>query len=104
MVLNRIVGAYLSDAINAGTSSWDITIQKILLVVLMQSTDCRVGEITKSSKYTGSEFLAWKHIILALDGPPTMESVRCQIDIVFLKGHKYVLYLAWFVDTILISY
>ena len=78
--MERIIGSFIHEVLEAGCHSWDIVVDKVTSLILRQSLDCRSGEIGRSSLYTGSEFLAWKPITITLDEPPLFENLPGRSD------------------------
>jgi len=89
-LVKKIVTAILEDAVVNGTCSWDVTISKLLSIVLLGTMGARAGDIGLSIGYTGMQVLQWKHIELKLKQgtPPVLDNLCCRITITFEKGSK----------------
>jgi len=63
----RLANFYLMNALTDGTKSWDITISRLLSIVLMAACASRAGEIARSPKYVKMECLCWKDVDIRFD-------------------------------------
>lgn len=88
-LLQKMGQAWFTRHLTYGCLSWDVAISKFLPLVLMSSTVSRVGDIGRSSYYTGSEYLRWEHIELVLEGDePRIKNMVAKITIEYEKGSK----------------
>ncbi|KAK9372787.1 uncharacterized protein V1513DRAFT_466306 [Lipomyces chichibuensis] len=90
MIVSRMGRAWLEHHHNHGTWNWDITLARLMSVVLVTSLGCRAGDAARSQYYEGMEFLQYRHVELLLEGEPKFENLRAQIKIEFAKGSKNV--------------
>ena len=65
-LMSRIIRSHFERALEYGVMDWDTHLMKALSIVLLITTDCRCGDIVRSSQYTGDEFLAWRDVELRL--------------------------------------
>jgi hypothetical protein len=63
----RLANFWLINALTQGTKSWDITISRLLSMVLMAGCASRAGEIARSPKYIKMECLCWKDVDMRFD-------------------------------------
>lgn len=88
-LLQKMGQAWFTKHLTYGCLSWDVVISKFLPLVLMHSTVTRVGDIGRSSYYTGREYLRWEHIELVLEGDePEIKNMVAKITIEYEKGSK----------------
>ncbi|KAK9357745.1 hypothetical protein V1504DRAFT_500567 [Lipomyces starkeyi] len=90
MIVSRMGRAWLEHHHNHGTWNWDITLARLMSVVLVTSLGCRAGDAARSQCYEGMEFLQYRQVELLLEGEPKFENLRAQIKIEFAKGSKNV--------------
>ncbi|KAK5703447.1 hypothetical protein LTR17_022089 [Elasticomyces elasticus] len=95
VTLSRMVRAYLTNAIEKGTLSWDITISRCLGVTLVAALGCRAGDVARSGYYKGLEYLRYEHIELTLvdldpsvESTPTIANVQAIFTLLYTKGKK----------------
>ncbi|KAL2274702.1 hypothetical protein FJTKL_02989 [Diaporthe vaccinii] len=87
VLLQKMGQAWFRKHLTYGCLSWDVVISKFLPLVLMSSTVSRVGDIGRSSYYTGCEYLRWEHIVLILEGDePEIKNMVAKITIEYEKG------------------
>ncbi|KAI6788227.1 hypothetical protein KC361_g9166 [Hortaea werneckii] len=88
-VLSRLVSSFLAHKIQHGTHNWDIQIAKCLSLVLVAALGARSGDVSRSHRYTGQQFLQYRHINLHLVGSqPILANLRATITLEFCKNHK----------------
>jgi hypothetical protein len=58
--------AWLKHWLDQSSISWDITISKLLSIVLIVSLGCRGGDVARSQLYQGSQHVAFKDIDMRL--------------------------------------
>jgi len=63
----RLANFWLINALTNGTKSWDVTISRLLSIVLMAGCASRAGEIARSPKYVKMECLCWKDVDMRFD-------------------------------------
>lgn len=96
MLVLKMATAWIKDAFENGTHSWDITISKLTSVLLQSALSSRSGDITRSQLYEGLECLCWGHIILKLESPgtrdnaPNVQDLKGIFELQFTKNKKYV--------------
>jgi hypothetical protein len=66
-MVKRLVAVHLTDAIETGTRSWDVTVSKALSVVLLAALACRSGEVGHSQYYDNLACLCFKDITIKID-------------------------------------
>lgn len=98
VTLSRLVRTFLDHNVRYGTWSFDVVIAKCLSVVLVSSLGCRGGDVARSTKYTGAEYLHYKHVVLYLQQAgaaaaggaeyPQFQDLRAVITLDYCKGHK----------------
>jgi hypothetical protein len=84
----KLVTAFLEDALNSGTLSWDVTISKALSIVLTSALMCRSGDVARNSAYHGMECLLFEHIHLKLGKIEGLERLVGLFTVRFEKGRK----------------
>lgn len=84
--------AWLEHHLKNGTWSWDVTIARLLSIVLITSIGMRNGDVTQSTDYTGVEYMQYRHFELRIvgDGEPRFENLRALITVEFAKDAKTV--------------
>lgn len=97
VALSRLVRTYLEHNIRYGTWSFDMVIARSLSVVLVSSLASRSGDVARSDKYVGAQYLHYKHIDLYLGeagaaggGPPGFQDLQAVITLDYCKGQKDV--------------
>ncbi|KAK9246717.1 hypothetical protein V1506DRAFT_505362 [Lipomyces tetrasporus] len=89
MTVSRMGRAWLDHHHKYGTWNWDITIARLLSIVLITSLGCRVGDVARSRLYTATEYMQYKHVELMVDGQEAkFENLRARITVEFKKGSK----------------
>ncbi|KAK9245323.1 hypothetical protein V1506DRAFT_521936 [Lipomyces tetrasporus] len=88
MTVSRMGRAWLEHHHNHGTVNWDITLARLMSVVLVTSLGCRAGDAARSQFYEGTEFMQYRHVELQLEGEPKLENLRARFTIEFSKGSK----------------
>jgi hypothetical protein len=63
-------------AIEKGTNNWDVKLPKIMSMVYLGALTCRGGDITRSNRYTGQEYLQWNSVILKYKREQSGQSIR----------------------------
>lgn len=86
-IIIRMCRSWLIDALENGTKSWEVTISRLLSIVLMAACGSRSGEIGRSSKYTGYECICWKDVDIRFDSHNEMV---CRITLRFEKKERCV--------------
>jgi hypothetical protein len=82
----RLANFWLMNALTEGTMSWDITISRLLSLVLMAACACRAGEIARSTKYVKMECLCWKDVDMRFD--PAKDKFVVRITLRFQKKER----------------
>jgi hypothetical protein len=87
--VRKLANALLVDALVDGTSSWDVTIHRILSIVLQAALPCRSGDIYPTHHATSS-FLCWNDVQIKFRGNSTegVENLIAQITIRDHEGWK----------------
>jgi hypothetical protein len=62
----KLATAFLEDALNNGTLSWDVTMSKALSIIWTSALMCRSGDVARNRDYHGLECLIFEHIHLKL--------------------------------------
>ncbi|KFZ05831.1 hypothetical protein V501_07977, partial [Pseudogymnoascus sp. VKM F-4519 (FW-2642)] len=93
MLVLKMATAWVKDAFENGTHSWDITISKLASIVIQSALSSRSGDITRSQLYEGIEYLCWGHITFTLESPatrdaPSVQDLKGTFELQFTKGHK----------------
>ena len=88
-VVKQMCTAIVTDAIENGTHSWDVTCSKVLALILQAALCSRAGDVAKSTRYSDADCLNWKHVMLKRvsrkDGTQNWEAL---ITLAYTKGHK----------------
>lgn len=91
-LVKRMVDALFDDAVENGTRSWDVTILRVLSLVLTSALQCRSGDIHKHHRDEDDQplpFIAYKDVRLKLiDGGREIHNLEARITIRNEKGHK----------------
>lgn len=87
-LLARMTRARLEDSIVEGCVSWDITLQKLLGVVLTWACGGRPGDVGRAKGYAGVECLAWKDIEISLDGGVEFRHLVMIVELAWTKFKK----------------
>ncbi|OBT74080.1 hypothetical protein VF21_07115 [Pseudogymnoascus sp. 05NY08] len=93
MLVLKMATAWVKDAFENGTHSWDITISKLASIIIQSALSSRSGDITRSQLYEGIEYLCWGHITFTLESPatrdtPSVQDLKGKFELQFTKGHK----------------
>jgi hypothetical protein len=65
-VVKQMCTALVTDAIENGTHSWDVTCSKVLSFILQAALGSRAGDVAKSTRYSDADCLNWKHVLIKL--------------------------------------
>jgi hypothetical protein len=88
-LVKKMIIAVIEDAIIRGTRSWDVTISKIVTLVLLGTLGARGGDLAKSQGYEGFEYSQWSHMEIKVKGTePNLDNLRLTFTIAFEKGDK----------------
>jgi hypothetical protein len=82
--------AFLQSGLDEGCLSWDILLSKQLSVVLIAACACRVGDISRTVLYTGTEYLTFKDIVLSFGSGDQPNDLSMDVTLRAVKGFKYV--------------
>lgn len=66
-LMSRMSRCWLDHHLAHDTGNWDVTLAKLLSIVMVASFGCRAGDVPRSQGYTGNECLCSKYIELKLD-------------------------------------
>ncbi|KAH7398061.1 hypothetical protein BKA64DRAFT_673464 [Cadophora sp. MPI-SDFR-AT-0126] len=86
-LVKRMIVAIVEEGIESGTRSWDVTIAKVLSIILLGVLGARCGEPSVSQGYMGVEYLRWEHIWLKLK-PGTKDKLTMRITLMYEKGDR----------------
>lgn len=88
-LVKKMVIAVIEDATNGGTRSWDVTVSKILTLVLLGTLGARGGDLAQSDGYKGLEYSRWSHMEIKVKGPePSLDNLRLKVTVAYEKGYK----------------
>lgn len=82
--------AFLQSGLEEGCLSWDTHLSKQLSVVLIAACACRAGETARTPLYTGTEYLAFKDIVLSFGSGDQPNDLSMDVTLRAVKGFKYV--------------
>ena len=88
LLVERLVMAYFQHTLDQGTFNWDTVLLRILSAVLQSTLSCRAGDIARSQRYNGDEYLRWEHVLLKLVQYEGKEIIQAQIVLRYAKGKK----------------
>ena len=76
-----------------GSLSWDITLSKVLAIILQAACAARAGDVALTDHYESHESMSWKHLDLRIqDRPvatrPTVSDLTLTITLAFTKNNK----------------
>ncbi|TPX13777.1 uncharacterized protein E0L32_005721 [Thyridium curvatum] len=83
-----MIKAVLRDAITNGTLNWDLTIQRVLAVLLLSSIGARSGDIARTNRYKGKQYLSWQDITIRV-WPKDPQRLCATISLNYTKGNKH---------------
>ncbi|KAJ3953370.1 hypothetical protein N0V92_010160 [Colletotrichum tropicale] len=66
-LVKKMAEKMIEDAIENGTTSWDVAVSRILSVVAMYAFGCRSGDMTVSNGYNPDYCLKWGDLRLRLN-------------------------------------
>lgn len=84
-VIEKMSTGLFTYAIERGTYSWDLVVQRALVLCLLASTGARASDVILGEHYTGVEYLAWKDVEIWASGP---SSFSAKVTLRYQKGHK----------------
>lgn len=89
-IVKKLATAVMSDAVQQGTQSWDVTLAGTFSLVLQAAMASRSGDFKRSAHYTGDEYLKWQDIeLVATVSDDNNELVfKMMIKLFYRKGHK----------------
>jgi hypothetical protein len=89
-VLSRMAKAWLDHYTKYGAVNWDITIARLLGVVLTASISGRCGDVARTLLYKGAEYMQYRHVELMVTGDreARIENLKAHITVEFSKGLK----------------
>jgi hypothetical protein len=87
-VVGTMSKAILTEALECGTLSWDVTICRALSIVLISATSSRSGDVVKSHYYDEVICMRFEHVIIKLKKVDGHERLVAQFEIAYEKGHK----------------
>jgi hypothetical protein len=88
-IVKRLATAVVSDAVQHGTKSWDATRAGTFSLVLQAAMASRSGDFTRSSHYTGDQYLKWQDIeLVAVYGDDNELVFKMLVKLFYRKGHK----------------
>lgn len=88
-LVRRLTGGLIRDALEEGTLNWDVTLAKVLSVLLVASFGSRTGDVTVAAFDTQNlPFLCYKDITLKLSGGNKIEHLVAKCIIRNEKGSK----------------
>lgn len=91
MNMPRMTLGFLDHHTQDGTLRWDIIVAKVVSVVLVASLESRAGDVVRSRRWYGDEYLRWKHIELVLehnDSKLSFINLRAKVTLEYTKGSK----------------
>lgn len=78
----------LIDAIDCGTLSWDVTICRVLSIVLQSALCTRSGDLANSKGYDDVICMRFEHIKIKLTYKDGVERLEAMFEIAYGKGDK----------------
>jgi hypothetical protein len=89
-IVKKLATAVISDAVQQGTRSWDMTLAGTFSLVLQAAMASRSGDFTRSAHYTGDEYLKWQDIQLVATGSNDNNGLvfKMLIKLSYRKYHK----------------
>ena len=86
----RLTLMLMQDGLVNGTPSWDVTLSKVLAIVLMVALSSRAGDVTKGRHDSQKlPFLCYKDVTLLLHQGSTIDDLIGKFVIRGEKDHKY---------------
>ena len=86
-IIQKVVSSWFETALSKGVQSWDIVLFKALSMVFMSALGCRAGDIILSGGYP-EEYMVWKHIVIKVNGTPSVKQLTMTVVIASEKGAK----------------
>lgn len=95
-LLNALTERYLLDRLNNGTASWDNSLVKWMVPMILSNLAARIGDIVLSDGYSGDEYLRLEHVEVFVDPAEagkeiTHENIVACVSCVYDKNEKDVL-------------
>lgn len=87
-MIRKMSVALINDAEQNGTLSWDVTLSRVLSLVLQATVAGRSGDVARSRQYYGQEFLQYGHITIKLVSKNDSERLVAILDLKNCKGFK----------------
>lgn len=89
MTMAQMGRAWLAHHHQHGAWNWDLTLARLMSVVLVTSLGCRAGDASRSRYYSGPEYLQYKDFELRMEGEePRFENLRARVILRHTKGYK----------------
>lgn len=90
--LSRMVLKFLQHHHEVGIGNWDIVIARCLAATLVSAVAGRSGDVARTGKYKGMEYLQWRHIKMSLPhgSSPSFAHIEASITLASVKGYKDV--------------
>ena len=86
--MKQLVTSVVSDAIQNGTKSWDMTLGGSFALVLQAAMSSRAGDFKRSAHYTGEQYLKWQDIELVAKVRDGRVVMKMLVTLHYTKGHK----------------
>ncbi|KIW15846.1 hypothetical protein PV08_05896 [Exophiala spinifera] len=88
-LVQRMTRDYFRSAFQNGVHNWDVTIQRVLGIMLQVACSARPGDVARTYLYQGDQYVKWKDIELRLDkDASSIQQLRAKVTLRFTKGLK----------------
>lgn len=89
VLVRRLIATIMREALEEGTPTWDKTIMKANVILLISSLQCRCGDIMISPRDEHPlPFLCYDDIVIKLRGGEGVDNLVAMVTIRNEKGHK----------------
>ena len=87
-VMGAMITGLFHDALLCGVLNWDLVIYRAFSLLLTSCGGSRVGDVARSSCYTGKEYLRFEHVKIQLFEDDNVESISMFVEYAYNKGKK----------------
>lgn len=89
-IIRRLAKYSLEHALQEGTINWDVTLAKVLSMVLVSALACRVEDINQHALDPQEiPFLCYRDVTMKLDGGASLDDLKASLVIRGEKDQKY---------------
>lgn len=84
-MIEKLNKGLMKGALGSGTSSWDVVVQRALIICLLPYIGTGAGDVPTAADYDGFQHLTWGDVEIFMPGPT---SFRAEVTLRYQKDDK----------------